>query len=224
MIALGVAALTKSYGDRVALGPVDLEVAEGERVALIGHNGSGKTTLLRIAVGLLDASTGRVEVRGRPAGSVQARRAVSWLGDTPTFYDDLSLLEHLEFIARMHGVVDWRPRADALLERLGLVDRRDDLPTTFSRGLRQKSAIAIAFVRPFRLVLVDEPFVGLDVTGREALLSLLDEAAAEGAAQMVATHDLAFVERVSRVVALRDGVVIHDGAPPDDGAALARPE
>lgn len=223
MIALGVAALTKSYGDRVALGPVDLEVAQGERIALIGHNGSGKTTLLRIAVGLLDASTGRVEVRGRPAGSVQARRAVSWLGDTPTFYDDLSLLEHLEFIARMHGVVDWSPRADALLERLGLVDRRDDLPTTFSRGLRQKSAIAMAFVRPFNLMLVDEPFVGLDVTGREALLALLDEAAAEGAAQMVATHDLAFVERVGRVVALRDGVIIHDGAPPDDGAALARP-
>lgn len=224
MIALGVAALTKSYGDRVALGPVDLEVVQGERVALIGHNGSGKTTLLRIAVGLLDASTGRVEVRGRPAGSMQARRAVSWLSDTPTFYDDLSLLEHLEFIARMHGVIDWRPRADALLERLGLVDRRDDLPTTFSRGLRQKSAIAIAFVRPFSLMLVDEPFVGLDVTGREALLALLDEAASEGAAQMVATHDLAFVERVSRVVALRDGVIVHDGAPPDDGAALARPE
>ena len=101
---------------------------------------------------------------------------LSWLSDTPTFYDDLSLWEHLEYVARLHGVDDWQPRAEELLEQIGLTARRDDIPTTFSRGLRQKAAITLAFVRPFELMLVDEPFVGLDEPGKQALLELFDAA------------------------------------------------
>ena len=89
--ALRTVGLTKDYGDRPALLPLDLEVAQGQHLALVGHNGSGKTTLLRMAAGLLDPSDGRVEVLGHASGSVAARRAISWLSDTPTFYDDLSL-------------------------------------------------------------------------------------------------------------------------------------
>ena len=92
------------------------------------------------------------------------------------FYDDLTVWEHLEYVAKLHGTDGWEQHAADLLELLGLTDRGDDLPTTFSRGLRQKAAIAIAFVRPFELLLVDEPFVGLDQPGREALLELFDRA------------------------------------------------
>ena len=91
----------------------------------------------------------------------------------------------------------------------------EQLPTTFSRGLRQKAAIALAFVRPFDLLLVDEPFVGLDQAGKEALLVLFDEAHARGATLVVATHELSFVHRADRLIALADGEVRYDGAPGD---------
>ena len=102
-----------------------------------------------------------------------------------------------------------------MLAALGLADRADDLPVTFSRGMRQKAAIALAFIRPFELLLVDEPFVGLDRTGRDALLDLLDHAHASGAALVVATHELITVAGSQRVVALRDGAVVFDGPPTD---------
>ena len=222
--ALRTRGLGKHYGDRPALAPLELEITGGQHVALVGHNGSGKTTLLRMAAGLLDPSEGSAEIFGHEVGSREARRALSWLSDTPTFYDDLSVWEHLEFVARVHGRDDWEARADELLSRLGLGDRRDDIPTTFSRGLRQKAAIALAMIRPFELLLVDEPFVGLDQSGKETLLALLDEVAAAGATLVVATHELAFVHRVQRLLALRDGELVYDGAPNDaDVHALVLP-
>jgi len=216
--------LSKDYGDRPALLPLDLEVPQGQHVALVGHNGSGKTTLLRMAAGLLDASGGEARIVGHLSGTAPARAALSWLSDTPTFYDDLSLWEHLEYVARLHRVTQWEVLAESLLTRLQLGDRRDDVPTTFSRGLRQKSAIALAMVRPFDVMLVDEPFVGLDQAGKNTLLELLDEAAAAGATLVVATHELAFVHRVQRLLALRDGALVYDGPPTDtDVHALVLP-
>ena len=222
--ALSTHGLTKDYGDRPALEPLDLEVAEGQHIALVGHNGSGKTTLLRMAAGLLDPSGGEVRIMGHPSGSIEARRSLSWLSDSPTFYDDLSLWEHLEYVGRLHGVSEWQTKAEELMTRLNLADRRDDIPTTFSRGLRQKAAIALGMVRPFDVLLVDEPFVGLDSNGKEVLLQLLDEAAQVGATLLVATHELAFVGRVSRLLALRDGAVVYDGPSADaDVHALVLP-
>jgi ABC-type multidrug transport system ATPase subunit len=222
--ALRTLGLSKDYGDRPALEPLDLEVAAGQHLALVGHNGSGKTTLLRMTAGLLDPSGGEVRVMGHRSGSIEARRSLSWLSDTPTFYDDLSLWEHLEYVACLHGVQEWQTRAEELLERLQLSARRDDIPTTFSRGLRQKAAITLGMVRPFDVLLVDEPFVGLDSNGKTTLLALLDEAAAGGATLLVATHELAFVERVGRLLALRDGVLVYDGPPADaDVHALVLP-
>ena len=211
--ALSTHQLAKDYGDRPALEPLDLEVPEGQHVALVGHNGSGKTTLLRMAAGLLDPTDGEARIMGHPSGSLEARRSLSWLSDTPTFYDDLSLWEHLEYVGRLHGVAEWQDKAEELLERLQLGARRDDIPTTFSRGLRQKAAIAMGMVRPFDVLLVDEPFVGLDSNGKTTLLELLDEAAQVGATLLVATHELAFVGRVGRLLALRDGALVFDGPP-----------
>ena len=211
--ALQTFALTKTYGDRPAVEPLDLSIAAGEHVALVGHNGSGKTTMLKMAAGLLDPSSGSVRIAGHDAGTVEARRALSWLSDTPTFYDDLSLWEHLEYVARLHGVDDWQDTAEGLVDAVGLAARRDDIPTTFSRGLRQKAAITLACVRPFQVWLVDEPFVGLDESGKQALLRLFDEAAGRDATLIVATHELTFVNRVERLIALRDGQVSYDGPP-----------
>jgi ABC-2 type transport system ATP-binding protein len=203
--------LGKTYGDLVALAPLDLRVDKGEALVLLGHNGSGKTTFLRMAAGLLDPTGGTASVGGDPVGSLPARERLAYLSDSPTFYEDLSVWEHLELIARIHGVDDWQQDAADLLGHLGLYDRADDLPVQFSRGLKQKAAIAMAFIRPFELLLVDEPFVGLDAAGKQALLELLDDQRDHGATLVVATHELAFVERVPRCVALRDGTLIFDG-------------
>jgi ABC-type multidrug transport system ATPase subunit len=203
------------YGDLVALEPLDLQIPAGARVVLIGHNGSGKTTLLRMAAGLLEPSGGSIDVFGTPAGSLDARGALSYLADTPVLYDDLSVREHVEYTCRLHGAEEWEGRAAALLDDLGLTERADDLPSRFSRGLRQKTAIALALVRPFGILLVDEPFVGLDPRGREVFIELIDDASAAGAAVLVATHQLDFAARATRCVALRDGAVVYDG-PPDE--------
>lgn len=223
--ALEAVDLTKDYGDGPALAPLSLRVEPGEQVALVGHNGSGKTTLLRMVAGLLEPSGGRVTVFGEAAGTLPARRRVAYLSDQPTFYDDLSVWEHLEYVARMHGVEEWDELAAELLGHVGLYERADDLPNRFSRGLRQKAAIVLAFVRPFDLLLVDEPFVGLDAGGRDALLGLLAQAGADGATLVVATHDLSYVDHVDRLVALRDGVVVHDGpGGTSDAQSLVRSE
>jgi ABC-type multidrug transport system ATPase subunit len=225
--ALRIAGLSKSYSsdpdDRPALSPLTLDVRAGQSVALVGHNGSGKTTLLRMVAGLLQPSSGDAEVMGHEAGTAPARADLAYLSDNPTFYDDLSLREHLEYVARMHGVAEWSTPADELTSAVGLAERIDELPTTFSRGLRQKAAITLAMIRPFAVLLVDEPFVGLDLSGKETLLTMLDDASARGATLVVATHELSFVQRVDRVIALTDGELTFDGRPGDtDVHALVR--
>jgi ABC-type multidrug transport system ATPase subunit len=211
--ALSTSGLTKDYGDLVALEPLDLVIPEGQRVVLVGHNGSGKTTLLRMAAGLLDPSGGAIEIEGAPAGSIDARAALSYLPDSPVLYDDLSLIEHIEYTCRLHGATDWEERAVGLLADLGLTARADDLPSRFSRGLRQKTAILLALIRPFDVLLVDEPFVGLDPGGREAFIDLMDDASGAGATVVVATHQLEYVTKADRCVALRDGALVYDGPP-----------
>jgi len=217
---VAVEGLTKDYGDLMALDDVSLHVDAGERVVLVGPNGSGKSTLLRIAAGLLEPSEGMVSVAGARPGSLEARAAVAYVPDEPVLYDDLSVLEHLEYIARLHGAADWEDRARELLDALGLTARGDDLPSRFSRGLRQKTAIAMAFVRPFQVLLVDEPFVGLDAVGRVVLPDLMDTAAEDGATVIVATHELEYASTLPRCISLRDGRVVGDGAP--SRAALAK--
>jgi ABC-2 type transport system ATP-binding protein len=212
-LAIHTIGLGKSYGDAPALVPLDLQVAEGERVSLIGHNGSGKTTLIRMLTGMLEPSEGTATVVGHPIASLEARAAVSYLSDQPVFYDDLTVWEHLEYIARLHGTEDWEQQAVDLIEMVGLTQRADDLPMTFSRGLKQKAAITMAFVRPFELMLIDEPFVGLDRTGREALLELLSLAHDDGATLVIATHELSSVREGQRLIALSGGEVTYDGSP-----------
>jgi ABC-2 type transport system ATP-binding protein len=207
------AGLAKRYGDAPALWPLDLRVGAGERISLIGHNGSGKTTLMRMLVGMLEPSEGTATIAGHPIGSIEARAAVSYLADQPVFYDDLTVWEHLEYIARLHGTDDWEQQAVDLVDMVGLMDRVDDLPTTFSRGLKQKAALTMAFVRPFDVMLIDEPFVGLDRLGRDALLELLALAHDDGATLVVATHELSSVKESSRLIALSGGELTYDGDP-----------
>ena len=208
---LGASGLAKDYGDGYGLDPVDIALGVGELVVLVGPNGAGKSTLIGLCAGLLEPTGGEVTVVGQPAGSLGARAATSYLPDNPVLYDDLSVYEHLEYIARLHGVDDWRTPADELLDRLDLGDRADDLPSRFSRGMRQKVSLALALVRPFRLLLVDEPFVGLDAPAQTTLVELLLAAVADGATALVSTHQLDLADEAGRCLGLRDGSLVHDG-------------
>jgi len=212
--------LVGSYGEQIALNGLTCEVQAGSRVALIGPNGAGKSTFLRLAAGLLEPTSGQITIGDAPAGSLQARALTSYLPDTPALYDDLSLNEHLEYVARLHGRLEWEDRAADLLERLGLTNRGDDPPGGFSRGMRQKASIALAFVRPFELLLADEPYDGLDPRSREALDGLVAQAANEGAAIILATHRLDVVRRATRCLAIDDGQAVYDG--PADSPEVAR--
>lgn len=211
--ALATTGLKKTYGERVALGPIDLSVPTGQQLALVGANGSGKTTLLRLISGLLDSTSGKVEVNGEPSGTLDARAAVSYIPDDPVLYDDLSVAEHVEYLAPLYGATEWNETSKVLIENLGLSARVDDLPSGFSRGLRQKTSLLLGFLRPFDILLVDEPFVGLDESGKTALLELLDEAKANGATVVVASHQLELAARADRAIVLREGQIIHDGKP-----------
>lgn len=203
--------LTKVYADLPALHPLDLTIEAGQSVALIGHNGSGKSTFLRMIAGLLEPTDGDVFIAGWPVGEVPARATTSFLPDDPVLYDDLSVREHVEYVSRLHGGNGFDGYAQELAERFRIDDRLDDLPARFSRGLRQKTSLILGIARPFSVLLIDEPFVGLDQPGKNTLLDVLSEVHADGAAVVVATHDPEFVERVDRSVALRDGEKVFDG-------------
>jgi ABC-2 type transport system ATP-binding protein len=204
--------VSKRYGELVALVDLDFEVARGELVALVGANGAGKSTLLRIAAGLLEPTSGEMLVEGYPAGSINARARLSYVSDQAVLYDDLSVNEHIEYTARLHDLPGWPPLADELLLTFHLATRADDLPSRFSRGLRQKTALLLGLIRPFSILCLDEPFVGLDPAGQDALTNLLDAAAEAGAAVLTATHQVAFLKHADRCLALRDGALVYSGA------------
>lgn len=216
-VLLRARGLGRRYDGFIALGDFALDVDAGELVALVGPNGAGKTTFLTLAAGLLEPSAGAVTVTGAIAGSIEARRALSYLPDTPVFYEDLSVGEHLGYLAALHGVEDPGPRIDSLLDRLGLGQWRDGMASELSHGMKQKASIALAFVRPFSVLLADEPFDGLDPPSRQVLFELLAEARSGGAAVVVSTHRPDVIAAASRCVGIRDGALAYDG-PPDEEA------
>jgi ABC-2 type transport system ATP-binding protein len=215
---LQVTALSRSYGRLVALEELSLTVGPGECVALIGANGSGKSTALRTIAGLLAPSDGTVRILGRDPHrepeAEQARAALALVPDTPMLYADLTVRQHAELVSIAHGVSGPRTpeRIDALLERLGLTARADFLPAELSRGMRQKTQLACALIRPASLLMLDEPVVGLDPPSQSLLHTLLVEAKRSNVAIVLTTHQLHFAEGLAdRAVVLEEGVVVDEG-------------
>jgi ABC-2 type transport system ATP-binding protein len=214
---LEITGLSRSYGRLVALADLSLTIAAGECVALIGANGSGKSTAVRSVAGLLEPSEGTVRVCGddphREPEAERARAALALVPDTPVLYDDLTVRDHLSLVALSHGVGD--DGADALLARLGLAARAGFLPRELSRGMRQKTQLACALIRPAAVLVLDEPVVGLDPPSQILLHELLNERKRAGAAVLLTTHQMAFADGLAdRLVRLEEGVVVEAGPWP----------
>lgn len=210
--------LVKSFGPRRALDGVSLSVDAGERVLLVGPNGAGKTTLLRILATLSRPTAGRVRIAGHalPKDGDRVRTSIGFLSHQSLLYGDLSARQNLRFYARMYQITDPEARIAELLQGVGLLNRQDDLVRSFSRGMRQRLAVARAILHRPRLLLLDEPYTGLDVAATEVLTQLLDGLVGEGCTLVLATHHLGSEGRLAdRELVLAQGRVIED-APLED--------
>ena len=217
--------LAKHYGAIAALDGIDLEIPAGQFILLLGPNGAGKSTLLRLVATLLRPTSGTLHLHGvlpTPAGAAALRARLGLLSHHTLLYDHLTGRENLIFYARLYGLPDHRAAAAAGLEMAGLAGRGEDLVGTYSRGMQQRLAIARALLHDPDLLLLDEPFSGLDRQAAGRLHGILDGARGGRRTCLLATHDLAAGAGLAdRVVVLRDGRVAADRpAAGLDAAAL----
>lgn len=219
--------LVRTYGRLTAVDGLSLTLGPGECVALIGANGSGKSTAVGMITGSLTPTAGTVRISGadphREPEAQRARASVAIVPDSPLLYEDLSVRQHLQLVALAHDCADdeLEARIDRMLGELGLAARADYLPHELSRGMRQKTQLACALIRPMSLLVLDEPVVGLDPPSQALLAELLIAAKGEGVAVLFTTHQLAFADGIAdRGVVLEEGRVIDEG-PWDELAGRA---
>jgi ABC-2 type transport system ATP-binding protein len=226
--ALRLRGLEKSFAGNTAVAGLDLTVEAGEFYALLGPNGAGKTTTLRIVAGLLQPDKGEIEVFGIDARrqQIEAKRIIAWLPDEPMLYDKLDPLEYLEFVAGLWSVEPKRAQAlaEELLETLGLWEHRRERCEGFSRGMKQKVALAGALVHEPKLLMLDEPLTGLDAAIARQVKDLLAARVKAGATIILTTHILEVAERLAgRIGIIQRGRLIAEGTLDDLRAAAARP-
>src|SRR5271170_4853443 len=206
--ALEIRGLVKSF-DRPAVDGLDLVVKAGEFYELLGPNGAGKTTTLRMIAGLLRPDAGSIHVTGIDAlaDPVAAKRLIAWISDEPMIYDKLTPEEYLEFVAGLWSVEPAlaAARARELLDWLGLAPHANERCETFSKGMRQKVALAGALVHEPSLIILDEPLTGLDAGSARQVKNVLRERARGGATVIMTTHILEVAERMAD----RIGVIAH---------------
>ena len=213
----------RRFGERRAVDRVDVDLAAGECLAVLGPNGAGKSTLLRMVATLLRPDAGELTVCGArlPDEAGDARRRIGYLGHDPLVYQDLTARQNLELYADLYGLADPRDRVDAALDRVGLLARSFDTVRTFSRGMAQRLGLARALLHEPPLLLLDEPYAGLDAAGAHLLDGVLAELGPDRAAMMV-THEVERGVRLAdRVLVLRAGrPVLSETTAAADGSAF----
>ncbi|HWG78198.1 MAG TPA: ABC transporter ATP-binding protein [Stellaceae bacterium] len=214
-LALQIRSLAKRF-DRPAVDGLDLAIEAGEFYTLLGPNGAGKTTTLRMVAGLLKPDSGAISVFGIDALAepVAAKQIMAWLSDEPMIYDKLTPYEYLEFIAGLWGVdaALAETRAGDLISWLGLEPHGHERCEAFSKGMRQKVALAGALVHEPRLIILDEPLTGLDAGSARQVKNVLRERVGAGATVIMTTHILEVAERMAdRIGVIADGRLIAQG-------------
>jgi heme exporter protein A len=215
--AVRVDGVWKYYGDYPALRDVSLTAAPGVCLALIGRNGAGKTTLLRSIAGFTRPGKGNIEIFGTGPREAETRRSVGFIGHGISVYDELSALENLALFGKLYQLPNPRAAAMLWLERTGLDKVRNGLVREFSRGMRQRLAVARAFLHDPRVLLLDEPFTALDDRAIAVLQTLLREALASGKTIVMSTHQLREALELATHIALlnRGKVAFHGERTPE---------
>ncbi len=212
---LDVKHLTKYYRRHLAVDDLSFSVGAGEIVGLLGPNGAGKTTVLRSICGILKLSSGQVTLAGRSLQEqeIEAKRTIAFVPEVPNPYELLTVREHLHFVAMAFGARDGvDARADELLNRLDLYEKRNDLVLTLSKGMKQKLAVACGFIHDAKVLLFDEPLIGIDPKGQRELRTMIEDARDAGCAILISTHLLDTAERLcNRILILSRGTKLAEG-------------
>jgi ABC-2 type transport system ATP-binding protein len=196
----------KSYGSFVAVRGLSFRVEPGEILGLVGPNGAGKTTTLRALAGILRPTRGRLIIDGHDLvrEPVAAKKATAYLPDEPKLFDQLTVWEHLRFVASAYGLHGWKAHAESLLEQFELAYKRHALAGDLSRGMRQKVAVCCGYLHQPRAVLLDEPLTGLDPRGIRTMQTSIRQQARAGAAFIISSHLLTVVEGLCTSVLIMD--------------------
>jgi ABC-2 type transport system ATP-binding protein len=196
MSAIIVEDFHKTYDSTVAVAGLSFEMAPGTILGLVGPNGAGKTTTMRALAGILAPTRGRLIVDGHDLAteSIQAKAALAYIPDDPRLFDQLTIWEHLRFVASAYRMQDWQPYAEELIKTFELTDKRDSTCSDLSRGMRQKVAICCAYLHHPKVMMFDEPLTGLDPYAIRAIKESIRKRAAEGAAIMISSHLLSLIE------------------------------
>ena len=223
-LAIDVRGMTKRFGERVVVNAIDLQVRRGEICGFLGPNGSGKTTFIRMLCGLLRSDGGQGTCLGLDVlhDSEQIKRRVGYMTQRFSFWEDLSIRENLDFVARMYSVPDRRGRVDASLERLGLAARQRQLAGQLSGGWKQRLALAACLIHDPELLLLDEPTAGVDPKARRDFWDQIHQLAAEGLTFLITTHYMDEAERCHRLAYIAYGSLLASGSVQEvvDHAAL----
>ena len=212
-LAIDVRGMTKRFGSLTAVNRVDLAVPTGEICGFLGPNGSGKTTFIRMLCGLLRADEGSGTCLGYDVitESEAIKRNVGYMTQRFSFWDDLSIAENLDFVARMYSVPNRRQAVREGLERLGLADRRHQLAGQLSGGWKQRLALAACLIHQPRLLLLDEPTAGVDPKARREFWQEIHQLAGQGLTFLIATHYMDEAERCHRLAFIVDGYLLTSG-------------
>ena len=214
---LKIMGFTKRYGEKVAVDSLNLHISRGEICAFIGHNGAGKTTTLKAAIGILSFDEGEIYIDGISIkdSPLEAKRITAYMPDNPELYDYLSGSKYLNFVADVYGVSAER-RTELIKkysEKLGLVDELSAPIGTYSHGMKQKLAVIAAWIHSTRLILMDEPFVGLDPKASHCLKEMMREHCDNGGSIFFSTHVLDVAEKLcDKVAIIKGGKLVVEGS------------
>ncbi len=212
-LAIDVQGMTKRFGDLTAVDHVDLQVRTGEICGFLGPNGSGKTTFIRMLCGLLrpDAGSGTCLGRNVITESEAIKREVGYMTQRFSFYEDLSISENLDFVARMYSLKDRREAVSESIERLGLAERKDQLAGELSGRWKQRLALAACMIHNPKLLLLDEPTAGVDPKARREFWEEIHQLAGQGLTFLIATHYMDEAERCHRLAFILNGNLLSHG-------------
>jgi len=215
MTAVDVHGLTKRYGSKTVVDNLRLTIGKGQIVGFLGPNGSGKTTTIRMVCGLLTPDAGEGTVLGMDLirDAPEIRREVGYMTQKFSFYEDLTIAENLQFVARLYGLRPVKSHVDAVLEDLGLTARRGELAGTLSGGWKQRLALAACVMHKPQLLLLDEPTAGVDPEARREFWDHIHTLAAGGITVLVSTHYMDEAERCNRISYILRGKLLVEGTP-----------